>query len=98
MPRGINCLHPLAGRRTRRRMPRAGVESGPLQQPRQLGDVGGDAPGLVARERVCQRPAAGNSAADFPPPPGRKSLRQVPHLGQAQIKCARSSGTLKRFT
>jgi hypothetical protein len=39
-----------------------------FQMPLQLryfGDVGGDAPGLVARERVCQRPAAGNSAADL---------------------------------
>jgi len=28
------------------------IDSGPLQQPRQLGDVGGDAPGLVAGEQV----------------------------------------------
>jgi hypothetical protein len=31
-------------------------ESGPLQQFRQLGDVGGDAPGLVAGEQVRRRP------------------------------------------
>jgi hypothetical protein len=35
--------------------PRAGLGSGSSQQLRQLGDVGGDAPGLVAGEEFARR-------------------------------------------
>jgi hypothetical protein len=37
---------------------RGGASALPPQQLRQLGDVGGDAPGLVAREQTGSRPSA----------------------------------------
>jgi hypothetical protein len=55
------------------------------QQVRQFGNVGGDAPGLVARERVCQRPAAGNSAADFAGSSSILLTKNALHVGQSLL-------------
>ena len=53
--RDVSDLDELQTQATRHRMPRAGVESGSLQHLRQLGDVRGYPPRLVAGGEVCRR-------------------------------------------